>query len=256
MKQNAYLIPFFCLFLASTTAAQTPDSTKFIKKPSRIVMVTTGGKVQYPLFDMSKRFGYNGQPSLDITVKNQKNWIFGVNGGIMFGNVVKDSTLRNVAVSETFVIDENGRLSNIVLTQRGWNVFATAGKLFATNPKNINSGIVTQFGMGILQHKIRVENSSNFAPPIEEEYKKGYDKLTNGVAFNQFLGYMYLSKNKRVNYYVGLDLTEAITKNRRSVNFDTRMPDTAARFDVLVGIKAGWILPLYKRREQDFLYFE
>jgi hypothetical protein len=54
---------------------------------------------------------------------------------------------------------------------------------------------------------------------------------------------------------VGVDFHYGLTQNRRSVNFDTQLPDTRHRTDLMLGLKAGWILPLYKRDEKAMLFY-
>ena len=57
-----------------------------------------------------------------------------------------------------------------------------------------------------------------------------------------------------VNFYGGIEISEAFTKNRREMNFDTGLKDNKARTDMLYGIRIGWVFPLYKR-SADKTYF-
>ena len=75
------------------------------------------------------------------------------------------------------------------------------------------------------------------------------------MSFNPFIGYQHLSDNKLINFFVGVDFHYGLTQNRRTVNFDTGLPDTRQRTDLLLGIKAGWILPLYQRAEKAMLFY-
>ncbi|MFY8132590.1 MAG: hypothetical protein ACOVOL_05100, partial [Bacteroidia bacterium] len=60
----------------------------------------------------------------------------------------------------------------------------------------------------------------------------------------------------RTNFYIGLDYQLGLTKNRRTINFDTGMADPQLRFDQLIGVKMLWSLPLYKRSENDYYFFD
>ena len=98
-----------------------------------------------------------------------------------------------------------------------------------------------------MQHKIRIENDENQAKQISGDYVKGYDRLTNGFALMQYVGYQYLSNRRLVNFNLGVELYEGFTQNRRSYNFDEMRKDDTKRKDYLFGIRFGWVIPLYKK---------
>jgi hypothetical protein len=56
------------------------------------------------------------------------------------------------------------------------------------------------------------------------------------------------------NFYIGIELMQAFTMNRRSYNFDTMETDYTKRTDLLFGLRAGWILPLYARAPKAYYY--
>jgi hypothetical protein len=90
------------------------------------------------------------------------------------------------------------------------------------------------------------------APQIKGDYKKGYDKLSNGFACTQFVGYLWISKRSAVNAYAGFEIIEGWTKSRRTVDYNTGLPDTQQKFDMLIGLKIGAIIPIFKRRPDSF----
>ena len=110
-------------------------------------------------------------------------------------------------------------------------------------------------GIGFMQHKIRIENKDNDTPQLAGDLVKGYDRLSNGRMFNQFIGYMNLSNNHLVNFFAGLEVTEGFTRNRRSVNYDTGKHDGTKRLDMLYGLRFGWVLPLYSRAPEKVYYY-
>jgi hypothetical protein len=99
-----------------------------------------------------------------------------------------------------------------------------------------------------------LEHQETTIPQLEGEYLKGYDRLTNGLAANQFLGYFNMSNSRVVNFYIGIEAIEGWTQGRRTINFDTGMVDNEARFDMLMGLRFGWVLHLYERAANEFYY--
>ncbi|MCK6649378.1 MAG: hypothetical protein L6Q66_06965, partial [Bacteroidia bacterium] len=96
------------------------------------------------------------------------------------------------------------------------------------------------------------ETIGNNIPQLDSDYKKGYDRLTNGFLLSQNLGYLYLSNNRIANFYIGFECMQGFTQNRRSYNFDQMKQDTEKRVDILYGGKVSWILPLYKKAPKEF----
>jgi len=205
--------------------------------------------------DLKKRFGDNSTIGAALLYKTSKNWLFGLDWNYIFGNKIKEDTiLNNISTKEGFVIDGNGYPAMINLFERGFLTSVKFGKLIPLNNNNPNSGIVLLGSIGLLQHKIRIENSDNAAVQIRGDYKKGYDRLTNGLSVSEYLGYMFYGKRNLTNFYIGFEFTQAWTQNRRSFNFDTQSRDTSKRLDLLFGAKIGWMIPFYSRKPQKYYY--
>lgn len=217
---------------------------------------------QLPEGDLKDRFGFNSNIGLHFNIKTKKYWTFGLKGTFIWGNkLVEDSILRNLAINtdEKFnyinIIDENGELARVFFDERGFTTMFTFGRVFNILAPNKNSGFILNGGVGFLQHKIKFQYKDSKLPNIEGEYAKGYDRLSNGLAFEGFFGYVFLSKSRLVNFYGGFEYNYALTYNRRGYNFDTQQYDTKQRTDILYGFRVGWILPLYKSKPQDFYYY-
>jgi hypothetical protein len=215
-----------------------------------------------PEGDLADRFGVSSTIGMGLTYKTNKNWMFGVEANYIFGgNVKEDTILRAVQVysgsvdNSYSIINRYGEYGDVLLSQRGAYFGIKFGKLFPVGSPNNNSGIVVNIGGGFLQHKIHIENKDNNTNPVLGEYKKGYDRLTNGLALKEFVGYQYLGNNSYVNFYVGVEFYQAWTKCRRVYNFDMMGKDNAERNDFLFGVRAGWILPLYKKAPGTYYYF-
>ena len=116
----------------------------------------------------------------------------------------------------------------------------------------IYSGFTIMLGAGYLQHKIQIEDRNTAVPQFQGEYRKGYDRLSSGLAFSQFIGYTHLSLNRRINFYIGIEATQAFTEGRRSIHFNTKADGTGSRTDILFGPKVGWVLTIYKEPSEGF----
>ena len=210
---------------------------------------------QIPGGDMKTRFGTNSNAGADIMVKNKKNWVFGVDFHYFFGTDVKENTiLDGMKTKEGEVIGQDGQFADMAIFERGYTTCAKIGKIFPLGKPNRNSGIIFTTGAGLMQHKIRIDVANNTAPQLTKDTKKGYDRLTNGFMLDHFLGYMFLSNKLLMNFYGGVEFIQAFTKSRRSYNWDTMQRDTKSRYDVLFGIRIGFIIPFYKRAGKTYYY--
>lgn len=210
---------------------------------------------QMPAGDMKDRFGVNNTIGAGLTFKTRKNWTYGFEVSYLWGNSVKeDSILRNLMTEYGEIINRDGEYGTIRLSESGFYTGVKFGKMFSFARPNRNSGIILNIGGGYLQHKILIENKDNNVPAVIEDYKKGYDRLSSGIALREFIGYQYLSNNRFINFYGGFEFFQSWTRCRRTVNFDTMTKDTKLRHDYLFGIRVGWILPIYKQTPDEFYY--
>jgi hypothetical protein len=213
--------------------------------------------LQLPAADLAKRFGPNMSVGINYYYKTNKNWLLGLDGNYIFGGTknVKEDVVSNLRTPEGSITNSDGNFAAIRLTENGWNVTLTIGKIF---PKylsvNPNSGIMFLLGAGYMQHKINIFDIERKVPQLQGEYKKGYDRLTAGPSLKEFIGYLYLSNNRLANFYGGFEFYQGFTKSLRPYNFDQAVADNKLRLDLLFGFRIGWILPIYKRVESSNLF--
>lgn len=231
-------------------------SQSFVDSSDFITFFDINAGYYIPAADMSERFGLNASVGGAFNIKNKKNWTFGCSYNYIFGDDVKNERtyLSSILVEDGFIIDGNGQYAEINLMERGWNVFLSAGKIIPVVKRNRNSGIWINTGFGLLEHRILINNPLNLAPQIKGDYKKGYDKLSNGFALNQFVGFIWMNKKSIFNTYAGLNVTAAWTENRRSYDFVIAQKPNEKRFDMIIGIKVGWVIPVYRRTPDPFYY--
>ncbi len=236
------------LIYSSLLSAQVSVKDSSIYSP----MIGVSYGYQLPGGDMAKRFGNSSSVQLNIDFKSQSYFFLGINGSYIFGREVKEDMFTNISTPEGYIINKEGGIADVRTWERGFTVQGTIGRMFAFKKPNPNSGIVFNLGFGFLQHKIRIETIGNNVPQLDKQYKKGYDRLTNGFLLSENFGYIYLSNNRLANIYFGLECMQGFTQCRRSYNYDEMKQDTQKRLDVLYGARIMWILPLYKKPPADF----
>jgi hypothetical protein len=206
----------------------------------------------WPGGDLSNRFGYNFTTGAAIDYITSKNFIFGFLPSFQFGTNVKQDVLANLRNEDGIIFGDDGALSNVKLRERGVYLGGHIGKLFSLTDANRRSGVRVTVGAGFLQHKIRIQDDPQIKISLlNEDYKKGYDRLTNGWALAEFIGYQYMAKNRFVNFIAGFEFIQGFTQSRRSFDFDTRNQDTIKRHDFLSGFRLSWTLPLYVGEDPD-----
>ena len=225
---------------------------------STINVVAFGAQIGfiYPFADLGKRFGYGGTTGGALIFKTKNNIVIEPSMTILFSNQVKEDTILNsITTSSGIIIDRTGNPSTVVLFQRGFIAGVRVGKIWSVMGPNPNCGLLTSFGVGYMQHRIRIQDELESIPQIQGDYKKGYDRYSNGLSLMQGIGYQHFSNYRFINYYVGLEIHEGFTQNRRYVNFDTMKPDSKARLDLLINLTLRWYFPMYKRQPKDFYFY-
>ena len=204
-----------------------------------------GYGIEFPFGDMKDRFSKNLKFTLGAERVTQSNWIFGLEFSYMFGDTVKEDVLSNLRLSNGEILGSDNAYADVFTRERGLFLGVNVGKILPFRKKS-RSGLRITAAAGLLIHYVRIQDEASSLPQIEGDYKKGYDRLTRGLALRQFVGYQHVTENKRVNFYIGLEFTQGFTSNIREVNFDTGLSTSKdRRFDGLVGLKAAWILPFF-----------
>lgn len=213
-------------------------------------------RFQIPGGDMANRFSYNSAIGCGFLYKHKSNWITGASGYFLFSKNVKETNmLDSISTSNGYIIDKFGQYALVNMYERGYSFSVKLGKMFSFSKQRPNSGLLLLGGLGFLEHKIRIETLSNTVPQLSEEYKKGYDRLSNGIIVSETIGYLHLGNKRLVNYFAGIELAQAWTKNRRSLNYDTGTKDDKLRNDLFYGFKFAWIIPFYKKMPKEYYYF-
>ncbi|NRA10949.1 MAG: hypothetical protein HRT57_03215 [Crocinitomicaceae bacterium] len=207
--------------------------------------------------DLKENHGFFNHIGLFAGYKTDKNWIYGLDASYMFGADVRATGLFDHLVdSKGNITDQNGDIATVQVQSRGMYTNLSVGKVLPVLSPNPNSGLYLSFGAGFLAHKLRVETQEHVVPELELDYKKGYDRLSQGVNISQFVGYAYMANQGFVNFYAGFYIQEGFTYNRREIFFDT--PNTPVSKDMMLdiqyGIKLAWLIPVYQRKPKEFYF--
>lgn len=242
------------VFCQNETASVANKTESKKSKANAMWNLDVIGAIDFPMADMAKRFGTSYRLGVGIKYKDRNNWIYGARFLFMTGNKFREDSLLQNMTNSLGIIAQTGEVLNVGKFLRGYMVGVTLGKLFPLSKNNLNSGIVTIASTGFMQYKINFFDRNNSFPQLKGEYKKGYDRLTNGWYIEDFIGYQYLAKNKLINIYAGFDFVIGFTKVRRNYTFDLNRAETNARLDILSGFKVGWVLPIYKKMAEETYY--
>lgn len=244
-----YIVAFILCISTLASVAQSSIRDSVI----RLSIVNFSYGYYLPFADMSERFGGFSNAHGSYNYKSRKNWMLSAEGGFMFGNRIDvDSMFKNISTSDGQIIGSDGKAATVRVYQRGYTITVNGGKLFPIGKPNRNSGVVVMAGVGFVQHKIRIETLGNTVEYLNKQYKKGYDRLTNGLLLRQYIGYQYLGNKQMLNFNFGIDINQGFTQGRRSYLFETGLPDNEKRTELFIGLRVGWSLPLYKRASDKF----
>ncbi len=156
--------------------------------------------IQFPFADMADRYGNNNCIGGGISFKVNNNWMFGAEANFLFGgNIKEDTMLDYLFTSGGFLIGTNGIAESVLLFERGYYFIGKFGKVIPVVKGNPNSGLQVMAGAGFIEHKIKIEDPDAALSYVTGDYAKGYDRLTNGLALYQYIGYLRLDKRTQLS---------------------------------------------------------
>lgn len=241
------------LLLPLAVFSQTPRENPRYTKP--LWLFNMSYRASLPAADLAIPYGFCNGLGIDLLYKTKKNYIAGANGFVIFSRNVKNTDYIN------FLKDPNGLIFrddmtpiNLNASMRGGEALLVFGKLFPSFKKNPEWSWHVIGGAGFLQHKylFRAGGTTQFSTA----YLPGYDRMRNGPALCQQVGFHYFSLLRLINFNVSAEVTEAFTKNRRYYDYATRTTDTKNYTDIWVSLKLSWMLPIKTRSGKESLYFQ
>lgn len=253
--RNFFFALFFSLCAVNTYAQSDLFGAEKAPKRKGIVFGVNAG-FDLPGADMAKRFGVSYRIGPSVMYKTEKNWMFGAKCDWIFGNQIKeDSLMWNIKDRDGVFITNQGDRQGVGTFERGYAIGLQAGKIFPLSKTATNSGILVLTGVGFMQHKINIFNKDQVIPQLNKQYRKGYDRLTNGMYVEQFVGFNNFDKRGALNFHIGFDIMAGFTKGRRDYQFDLMRKDDKSRVDLLFGIRGGWYIPIFRSKSEE-IFFE
>lgn len=241
----------FCLILSGILGVNSQISAQNIQRLN--LMFSYG--LDLPVGDLADRFGYNFHPSLDLEYSFNDKWFVGIHGSMLLGSIVTEDPISNLRTVEGLLVSQQRDLAVITMKQRGFIAGIHAGRLFNLSKTENKHGIRVRAGLGILSHYIIFNNETASTNQLLGDYARGYNRFTRGLEVEQFIGYQFVNTKGNMNLIAGFNFVQGFTKNRRKVDFDTRMRNDTPRFDGLIGFRVGFAIKLYQVKSGDDIFY-
>ncbi|MFA5573771.1 MAG: hypothetical protein WC994_01820 [Brumimicrobium sp.] len=241
------------LFLTCSFAFGQRDVSEAIGTP--YVGIQYGAN--FPMGDLAERYGFFNAIGAHAGYKTKKNWVFGIDGNFFFGNKIKiEGLFDNLLNQDGLLIGINGNTAEVGTFFRGFHINGVVSKIIPLGKPNPNSGLMIQMGAGYLWHKLLIDSREGVVPQLTNEYAKGYDRLSIGFNTSEFIGYSYMADRGILNFYVGFYFQQGFTYNQRDIFWDkpNEKTDKGLRFEHILGVRVGWLIPIYKREPKDFYF--
>lgn len=247
------LLVLFCTPLFTLAQKDLFQSEKLVARKGFLLGVNSN--FDMPGGDLKDRFGNGYRIGASMHYKTKSNWLFGLKFDFTNGDQIReDSLFSGIKDNVGTFINQDGQRLGINTYRRGIMTGLEVGYIYNTSKKISDNGIMFITGLGFMQHKILINDKGESILSLRGNYRKGYDRLANGIYLEQYVGYLFLSNNGLVNFHVGLDVAVGFTQGRRDFLFDVRRPGNEKRTDILFGIRGGWYLPMFKRKSEEFFF--
>lgn len=264
MKKHFFLFIICIVFLFTKGYSQLEIRVSRVDSAGLFVFLSPNFTYNIVMADLKKEFKNNLAIGADVGVKLKSNWSIDFGFKYYFGGEahqhVIDSSFKNIVVDGFFITSSGTATTDITFEFRGVSFHLQAGKIIPVTKRYRNSGIWLKAGLGVTQHFMNIKNLENAIPHLMSgkngpEYKKGYDRLTIGFSLYQFIGYAHFNKRNLFCAYAGVEFFENFAKRQREYDYSLMRKDDSKLFEVMIGFKIGWIIPLYKHDPNAVFYY-
>lgn len=253
MKYRTLVFFLSLMFISNTGISQRSVKDSIVGS----LLIQASYALQFPGADLAESYGANSSVGAVIGYKTNRNWLWNVHLGFIFGDQVegREELFSGISTSTGEIIDGDGVYTSLALFERGYHLQAKAGKIIPFGGINPNSGIFFQTGIGFLTHRIRIETQFGTAPQLKGDYAKGYDRMRGGFAHSIEAGYFFMGNSRVLNFSLGFEFVHAYTRPLRDYDFSLKRADLNKYTDHYYGIRLNWMIPAYKRTTQKYYYF-
>ena len=227
-----------------------------IKNLDRAYLVQAGYGPFTSAGDLGDRYG--GGLAIDgalLYLPNNASWQFGLMAQYGFGTEVREDVLADLRTDAGFVIGDQRQPAEIRLRQRQLFIGPRLGYTVRIGA-NRRAGLHLATGLGYFYSRIRFQQDPvQIVPQLVKAAQGGYDRLAGGPAVYQFVGYQQLALDRRLNFFLGAEITAALARQLR--NYDVNLggpPPSDGRVDLVLGLRAGIILPIYRGEGTEIFY--
>lgn len=223
---------------------------------TRAFVMNIGAGYNRGLASLGKRFPTFSTLPVGGCFKTHKNFVFGLEYTRFLGNnLTIDSLFGGIVGAGQNLIDKNGNPAVVRYYMRGFSTQFYAGKLFKV-VKNARYGrLQVNFGVGYLQHHIKLRYDKALLPQLEGDYAAGYDRLCSGFMISQSVYYNYFN-TKSLCFIVGLDCVQSFTKSQRAWDYSLNRKDVSQRKDFYLGFSLGVLIPIVLKSRGSKDYYE
>lgn len=224
-------------FFNATIAAEIPN--QYLAERFKTFVSVGGG------------FGLKTKHGISVDVGFNYMW----RDGVKDKDAVLGKGILGIMTKDGDIINGNGEFANVDIGQRCWHISGSLGYIIPLFKRAPNSGLWLKAGGGFIEYWTSIKEVEGSVLNLKGDYVKGYDRLCNGYELHEFIGYMMLTKNRFINGYLGVELKQTWAKCRREFNFVSMGKDTKTHYGQFVGLKLGWIIPIYKKEKNQTFYF-
>jgi hypothetical protein len=230
-------------------------------KPPGIRCLLLGGyaAICQPNGKLSEDYGTFGEAGGSILYLSKKRFLFGLEGGFIFGgNVLKDP-VPNLRNPDGTISGADGRDAVFKVYQRGSNVPALrAGYLLPFRwpmaEKNTYGGYSLSAGCSWFRNYTYIEDISKKTPQFSDQYRIGYDRLVTGPALGFWFGYLYMPENNLLNLMLEAGYMTGFTQTAR-YSFPTQEPAGVSRRDNVFQLRLKLYFTIRSRDENTIYYY-
>ena len=252
-----------CVLLSNKAYSQVEVRVSKVDSAGFFVYLNPNFTYNIVLADLKKSYGNNMSIGTDLGFKLKSNWSLDFGFKFYFGGGIDtqmfNQTFQHLMTETGYFITKKGTATSAIydgVEFRGLSFHLQAGKIIPVSQKHRNSGIWLKAGLGVTQHYMYIKNiDDDEVYSLKGDYKKGYDKLTLGFSLFQFVGYAHMSRKNLFCMYGGVEFMESFSKRQRDFDFSLMRKDDAKLFEVMIGIKVGWIIPLYRHDPNKVFYY-